>query len=153
MLCKSREERKTEEEPTPSVQACRATRIPSCTRLAPVREELYRQFYVHRRKMGDPTSMRSPEEVFGTKVSGTVRLFFVSSVSCHTVNSKKADWCTWLLQFHCHPEYTSFKFASRSCPIVATVGLRLPGCLAMHGHIFAHQKSAHVREVLTHLSS
>lgn len=30
------------------------------------REELYRQFYVHRDKMGDPTAMRTPEEVFGT---------------------------------------------------------------------------------------
>lgn len=38
------------------------------------REELYRQFYVHRKKMGDPTSMRSPEKVFGTKASGSVSL-------------------------------------------------------------------------------
>ncbi|CAM9455743.1 unnamed protein product [Ectocarpus sp. 4 AP-2014] len=30
------------------------------------REELYRQFYVHRDKMGDPTAMRTPDEVFGT---------------------------------------------------------------------------------------
>lgn len=41
------------------------------------REELYRQFYVHRRKMGDPTSMRSPEEVFGTKASGMVSFFLI----------------------------------------------------------------------------
>eukprot|EP00903_Cladosiphon_okamuranus_P017946 g16513.t1 len=34
------------------------------------REELYRQFYVHRKKMGDPTSMLTPEKVFGTKASG-----------------------------------------------------------------------------------
>ncbi|CAN0206390.1 unnamed protein product [Scytosiphon promiscuus] len=33
------------------------------------REEVYRQFYVHRDKMGDPTSMRSPEEVFGSGAS------------------------------------------------------------------------------------
>lgn len=38
------------------------------------REELYRQFYVHRDKMGDPTSMRSPDEVFCTGHSGMVRL-------------------------------------------------------------------------------
>lgn len=37
------------------------------------REELYRQFYAHRQKMGDPTSMRSPEHVFGTEGSGMVR--------------------------------------------------------------------------------
>ncbi|CAM9140186.1 unnamed protein product [Hapterophycus canaliculatus] len=37
--------------------------------VASSREELYRQFYVHRNKMGDPTSMRSPEEVFGTESS------------------------------------------------------------------------------------
>lgn len=42
---------------------------------ATAREELYRQFYVHRHKMGDPTSMRSPEELFGTEHSGVVRLF------------------------------------------------------------------------------
>lgn len=40
---------------------------------ATTREELYRQFYVHRHKMGDPTSMRRPEEVFGTEGSGMVR--------------------------------------------------------------------------------
>lgn len=40
------------------------------------REELYRQFYVHRHKMGDPTSMRSPEEVFGTGHSGEVSFCF-----------------------------------------------------------------------------
>eukprot|EP00752_Nemacystus_decipiens_P006311 g5691.t1 len=37
--------------------------------IASSREELYRQFYVHRKKMGDPTSMSSPEKVFGTKAS------------------------------------------------------------------------------------
>lgn len=39
---------------------------PTVRRASSDREELYRQFYVHRNKMGDPTSMRSPEEVFGT---------------------------------------------------------------------------------------
>ena len=28
------------------------------------REELYRQFYVHRMRMGDPTAMLAPQEVF-----------------------------------------------------------------------------------------
>lgn len=27
------------------------------------REELYRQFYAHRQRMGDPSAMRPPEEV------------------------------------------------------------------------------------------
>lgn len=41
---------------------------------ATAREELYRQFYVHRDKMGDPTSMSSPDKVFNTGVSDMVRL-------------------------------------------------------------------------------
>lgn len=38
------------------------------------REELYRQFYVHRMRMGDPTAMRAPEEVFRSEEeAGKVR--------------------------------------------------------------------------------
>ena len=50
----------------------------------PGREELYRQFYAHRNKMGDPTSMRSPEQVFGSSASGMVwmSLFRISSRVC-----------------------------------------------------------------------
>lgn len=64
------------------------------------REELYRQFYVHRRKMGDPTSMRSPEEVFGTKASGMVSFFLKSffrqrtKVKCFIVEGKEEN-CEW----------------------------------------------------------
>ena len=37
------------------------------------REELYRQFYVHRMRMGDPTAMLAPEEVFRSEEGGNVR--------------------------------------------------------------------------------
>ena len=46
--------------------------------LACLREELYRQFYAHRNKMGDPTSVRSPKEIFGSKGGEQVILHYIS---------------------------------------------------------------------------
>lgn len=50
------------------------------------REELYRQFYDHRQRMGDPTAMKSPQEVFNTPGEDEV-LAFVPCASCYSTVS------------------------------------------------------------------